>query len=174
MTADDAEPGLPRLVHVPEMIPSPLWGISGFRLLPAEAWRAIRAAEVARAGGRCEVCGRPQARGLICHEVWDHRISGGPPGGQGVATLAGLRIQCRRCDEVTHYGLAESRGRGSRARAWLAELNGLVPELAGAVVEVMYERHATLSAVRRWTVTVSPALAERHPDLSVVARVIDD
>lgn len=161
--------GLPKLVHVPEMIPSPVWGISGFRLLDQPVWRAIRAQEVDRAGSACEVCGRAQAKGLICHEVWDHRIVDG----RGTATLAALRMQCRRCDEVTHYGLAESRGRGARAKAWLAELNGVGPELAEALVEVMYERHATLSAVRHWTVRVAPSLASRHPALTSIEQVVE-
>ncbi|AXV07672.1 hypothetical protein DVS28_a2993 [Euzebya pacifica] len=165
----EVEPGLPKLVHVPEMIPSPIWGISGFRLLPTATWRAIRAQEVDRAGGACEVCGRAQSKGLICHEVWDHRIGEG----QGIATLAALRMQCRPCDEVTHYGLAESRGRGARARARLAQLNGMGPEMASAVIEVMYERHATLSSVRRWTVRIAPSLAERHPDLRAIEQVVE-
>lgn len=155
---------MPRLVHVPEMIPSPAWGRSAFRLLPTPAWRAIRAAEIDRAGGRCEVCGRVQAKGLVCHEVWEHRVVEG----RGVATLAALRVQCRGCDEVTHYGLAESRGDGGRARARLARLNGLDLESATAIIEVMYERHATLSAVSVWDFRVAAALADRHPELTVV------
>lgn len=155
---------LPRLVHIPQLIPSPVWGISGARLLPQSVWRRIRQVEVDRAGGQCEVCDRSQPKGLVCHEVWDHRLEGGA----GTATLVALRMQCRACDQVTHYGLAESRGRGAAARAWLARVNGIDADLVGAIVEVAYERHAGLSAVRDWTVVVHPGLAARHPALTAI------
>jgi hypothetical protein len=152
---------LPRLRHIPELVPSPVWGLSGSRLLPQPVWRRIRQAEVDRAGSRCEVCDRPQPKGLVCHEVWDYRVADR----RGTATLTRLRMQCRACDQVTHYGLAESRGRGPAAQAWLARINGIDGALAAAIVEVAYERHASLSAVPTWDVRVHPDLAARHPDL---------
>ena len=45
--------------------------------------------------------------------------------------------------------------------------------MASAVLEVMYERHATLSSVRRWTVRIAPTLAERHPDLVTIEQVVE-
>lgn len=159
---------LPRLRHMPELVPSPVWGVSGSRLLPQGVWRTIRQAEVDRADSSCEVCGRAQAKGLICHEVWDYAAEGR----RGTATLRTLRMQCRRCDQVTHYGLAESRGRGPQARAWLARLNGIEPELAAAIIEVAYERHAGLSAIPSWDVVIDPSLAERHPALLTIQRSV--
>lgn len=159
---------LPRLRHIPELVPSPVWGLSGSRLLPQSTWRRIRQVEVDRAGSQCEICGSAQAKGLICHEVWRYDVTGQGRHRRATAMLVGLRMQCRRCDQVTHYGLAESRGRGAAARAWLARLNGIDAELAAAIVEVAYERHATLSAVRDWTVAVHPSLAARHPGLTAI------
>ncbi|HUG87050.1 MAG TPA: hypothetical protein VMM13_20950 [Euzebya sp.] len=173
---------LPRLRHVPELVPSPLWGVSGSRLLPQPVWRRIRQRQVDRGGGWCEVCGSAQAKGLVCHEVWEYTVA--DDGGvlelastgaarrrsrHGTATLIGLRMQCRRCDQVTHYGLAESQGRGPQARAWLARLNGIDAELASAIVEVAYERHAGLSAIPVWDVVVRPSVAARHPELVEIA-----
>lgn len=155
---------LPRLRHIPELVPSPVWGLSGSRLLPTAVWRRIRQVEVDRAGGACEVCSISLAKGLVCHEVWDYEVAER----RGTATLTALRMQCRRCDQVTHYGLAESRGRGPQARAWLARLNDVDAELAAAIVEVAYERHAGLSAIPAWDVRVHPTLAARHPGLTAI------
>lgn len=159
---------LPRLRHIPELVPSPVWGLSGSRLLPQPVWRRIRQVEVDRTGSRCEVCGRLQAKGLICHEVWEYTTTAG----HGAATLRTLRMQCRRCDQVTHYGLAESRGQGPQARAWLARLNGIDAELATAIVEVAYERHAGLSAIPTWDIVVDPSVAARHPELTAIERTV--
>jgi hypothetical protein len=160
---------MPRLRHIPELVPSPVWGISGSRLLPQSVWRRIRAVEVDRANSRCEICDRPQPKGLVCHEVWDHRTDAG----RGTATLVALRMQCRACDQVTHYGLADSRGRGPAARAWMARLNEIDVDLVAAIVEVAYERHAGLSAVPSWDVVVHASLAARHPALTAIEQHVE-
>ena len=148
---------------VPELVPGPLWGPSGARLLPQSRWRRIRAVEVQRAGSACEVCGREVDKGLVAHERWRYTTDPAPE-----AMLWTIRMQCRQCDAGTHIGLADSQGRGRGARATLARVNGISMADVEHLVEASFERWAQLSAVEEWQVTVNPDLLARHPDLVVV------
>lgn len=147
-----------RLVLVPELVPSPLWGRSAARLLPRAGWRRVRARQIEAVGHACQVCGHAPDKGLICHERWLLE----PPR----AILAQLRLQCRRCDLATHIGLADSRGRGDVARWQLARVNQITMEEVELLVEGAYERHATLSRHREWTVEVHAPLVDVHPELA--------
>ena len=152
---------MPTLRLVPELVPSPLWGRSASRLLRTADWRRVRARHLDDVGPACEVCGREQEKGLICHERWLHDR---PP----AAILGALRMQCRMCDLATHVGLADSRGRGRPARVQLARVNGITAAEVEVLIEAAYERHARLSARTDWTVTVHPPLVEVHPELAAL------
>lgn len=149
-----------RLRLVPELVPSPLWNRSAARLLKQSDWRRVRARHLDAVGPACEVCGREQQKGLICHERWLYEAP--------TATLAALRMQCRMCDLAVHVGLADNRGRGHVARIQLARVNKVSSEDAEALVEVAYERHASLSAVPEWQVAVHSSLVQAHPELAVL------
>lgn len=150
-----------RLRLVPELVPSPLWGRSAARLLPTADWRRVRARHLAAVGPACEVCGRRQDKGLVCHERWLHDR---PP----TALLAALRMQCRMCDLATHVGLADSRGRGEPARIQLARVNRISRAEVELLIEGAYERHAALSARTDWTVAVHDGLLAQHPELAAL------
>ncbi len=151
------------LILVPELIPGPLWGRSGSRMLPSARWRRIRAAELERAGSACEVCGRVLAKGLVAHERWSYSTEQDP-----VALLWSIRMQCRQCDAATHIGLADSQGRGRGARATLARVNGITMADVELLIEGAFERWAQLSSVRSWRVDVHAPLLATHPDLAIV------
>lgn len=82
-----------------ELVPTPLWGESLYRLLTRGQWDKIRKPALDRAAGHCEVCGVAAAR-LICHEQWhyDHVT--------GVRTLTGIQAVCQPCSSVMHIGRA--------------------------------------------------------------------
>lgn len=142
----------------PELVPSPLWGLSASRLLRQSVWRRVRARHLDTAGHACEVCGKRQQKGLVCHERWHHDHPG--------ATLVALRMQCRPCDYAVHVGLADTRGNGRIARAQLMRVNGIDAATAEVLIEAAYERHAGQSALTGWTVRVASPLLSVHPELA--------
>ncbi len=157
------------LTLVPELIPGPLWGRSGSRMLPSARWRRIRAVELERAGSACEVCGRAVTKGLVAHERWSYSTDDAP-----TALLWSIRMQCRQCDAATHIGLADSQGRGRGARATLARVNGISMADVELLIEGAFERWAQLSSCDSWRVDVHPPLLATHPDLRIVAGQVPD
>ncbi len=86
-------------------------------------WERLRRMILGRAGRRCEVCGRGEdravSRWLEAHERWEFDDRA------GVQALRRLILLCTECHEVTHYGLAEVRGRSGAALAHLRAVTGL-------------------------------------------------
>jgi hypothetical protein len=63
------------LVLMPEMVSRPLWGRSVYRRLPKRQWEKLRTEVLIETGGRCEICGVCQEKGMTCHEVWQYNDS---------------------------------------------------------------------------------------------------
>jgi hypothetical protein len=82
-----------------ELVPRPLWGRSLAQLMPRYRWQKLRAEILKRDGERCSVCAS-ETKPLICDEVWDYEDAG------RVAHLRRLRIICRMCSFVKHFGHA--------------------------------------------------------------------
>ncbi len=101
-----------------ELVPATSWGANLRSELTRGQWDKLRKAQYEKAGHRCEICGGKGRRHAVeCHEVWDYDDK------DNVQTLVTLIALCSRCHEVKHYGLAETRGFGWRARAHLMAVN---------------------------------------------------
>jgi len=82
-----------------ELVPTPLWRESLYRLLTSGQWDKIRKPALDRAAGRCEVCNDATAR-LLSHEQWQYDDA------TGVRKLTGVRAVCGPCSSVMHIGRA--------------------------------------------------------------------
>src|SRR5262245_25484801 len=89
----------PTMRLAPELVPEPLWDISGHRLLTRGAWKRIRAVVSAKSKGACAICGTVQEKGMVCHEVWRYQ------GTKRIAMLADLRLICPNCNRAHHIGM---------------------------------------------------------------------
>src|SRR5581483_3780994 len=73
---------------------------------------------------------------------------------RAVQRLVRLTALCPACHEVKHFGLANKRGRGERAIAHLARVNGWSVSDAEAYVEAAFEQWASRSR-HEWTLDCS-------------------
>ncbi len=109
-----------------ELVPKPLWRKTLSKLSRNNrAWRShwniIRAKELSRTKGMCEVCGD---RAEIVHEKWEYDDV------HHVQKLAGFETVCRECSNVHHLGLASVQGHGEEAIAHFTKVNNLSREEA--------------------------------------------
>jgi len=82
-----------------ELVPTPLWGESLYRLLTRGQWDKIRRPVLDRAAGHCEVCGAASAR-LQCHEQWEYQDDAGR------RVLTSIQAVCGQCNAAIHIGRA--------------------------------------------------------------------
>ena len=122
------------------------------RVAPAD-WDRVRRMVYARAGDRCEACGRGARRRaagiqIQAHERWafdDARRV------QVLRRLIALCGGCARCglSWVTHWGLASVKGRTEEALSHLLEVTGLSRDLAIGHVDEAFAVWEARSA-RTW------------------------
>jgi len=106
-----------------ELVPSSTWGWNLRSVLTTEGWDVLRKSAYVKAQYRCEVCsGRGPDHPVECHERWvyDDR--------KRIQKLVGLEALCPSCHEVRHLGRAISEGRGPKAKAHMAAVNGWTPD----------------------------------------------
>lgn len=128
-----------------DLVPSSCWFTNARTCLNARDWKRLRRMVLRRAGGKCEVCGRGEERQmkrqLELHERWAF------DGETRVQRLRRLVCLCSDCHAVTHFGLAEIRGKESEAIAHLRTVTGMTVSEAEAHVDearaVWSERCAT-------------------------------
>ena len=155
---------------IPELVPGPLWGRSAARMLGQRAvWKKhIRADALAEADNKCAFCGSHE-NGFICHDKWQYNDA------QGIATLIGFEIHCRKCDAVTHVGQAIMRNQSREDREevlrevliHLCKVNQCSHESGMQILSKAMDEW-TKRSKKKWTVEVTPALVKRYPDLSAL------
>ncbi len=145
----------------PELVPQPLWGVSACKLLNGRApWKAIRIAELSRAGHRCETCTSSSVP-LFCHEQWkydDHKA---------ITTLTGFHIACSDCNLALHMGIAHLRGEFDKALTQLCQVNKITEEEANRLfnnARAVWKRRSE----KHWRVGVVPRLLVSYPQLKVL------
>ena len=144
----------------PELVPKPLWGLSGANLLSRKAWESIRQSELEKAHRCCAVCLSTDSR-LICHEQWAYDDE------NGTATLRGFEIHCKKCDLVTHMGRARAHGMGEEAIAQFCAINHTLPDQA----KETYRKAFSLWQLRNqknWTLRVAEIILQQYPELSLL------
>lgn len=145
----------------PRLVPSPLWGVSAYKLLKRSDWERIRRAVLAEAENTCSVCGVARESRMRCDEDWEYDEA------TGIALLARLRILCPDCDAVTHIGFTGTRGYAEVAYEHMARVNSTsVREARAACGEAMLKWRRL--STRSWLVAVAPDLLEAHAELSIL------
>lgn len=146
---------------MPDLVPSPLFGKSCYRLLPNSQWRKLRKRVIDERGSACEICGNQPDKGLTCHEQWaydDEHLT---------ATLVGFEMCCRLCSLCHHPGFA---GVAIGAQA-LRDVEQHTMRVNGMTLAEVRDLHrAAFAEWRRrsrdgWTQSIAPGLVTRHPEL---------
>jgi len=81
-----------------ELVPSTTWANNLRKYMSKKDWDKTRKKAYAKAGYRCEICGR-EGR-LSCHEIWEYDDK------KHIQKLAGFIALCTMCHHVKHIGLA--------------------------------------------------------------------
>lgn len=130
-----------------DLIPQSCWFTNVRSCVSAQDWERLRRMINGRAGQRCEACGRGEdreaQRWLEAHERWDYDAAA------GVQRLRRLVCLCTDCHTVTHFGLAEVKGKRAVALAHLRSVTGMSLQQAEAHVRAAFEVWCERSA-RMW------------------------
>lgn len=81
-----------------ELVPSPLWYKSVYRLVKSSDWKKIREEVLQEFLYLCEVCGKP---GNQCHEVWVYDDV------KHIQKLSRFTLLCPACHNIKHIGRSE-------------------------------------------------------------------
>ncbi len=138
-----------------EMIPQPLWGVSGNKVLARADWDKVRQRVYALAGHRCEVCGGVgTAHNVEAAERWEYDDD------YLVQTLVGVTAMCPMCHLTTTPGRAgwlAHKQPGSYARLpeqvrqHLAVVNGWDLDTTDACTAWAFTVNTLRSAYTGWT-----------------------
>lgn len=148
----------------PELVPEPLWGISGKRFLPGRSWRELRTAVIDQFDSLCAVCGVFRDSRMVCHEKWHYDDA------LCSAELSGFELVCPDCDAVRHIGRTSQRGHAETATEHMSKVNSTSVAQAKAEVDRSLEEWRSRSQMS-WTVTVDDDLLDAHPELRALVGV---
>jgi len=82
-----------------ELVPSSSWYNNLRNVLRPAGWEKIRVQVLARANGKCEICGS-RSKKLECHEKWEYNDE------TKVQSLSDIHALCYRCHRIKHFGLS--------------------------------------------------------------------
>lgn len=132
-----------------EFVPDSCW-FSNLRSIMPEKWKIIRKNVLARAGGKCMICGAPSAR-LEAHESWQYDEK------HAVQRLAGVVAVCPACHAVIHYGRTSLKGDARAAEDHFMQVNGCSYAEMRAALGRANEDHVRRNAVPEWKLDISRA-----------------
>lgn len=119
-----------RIILEIEMVPRTCFFSNLRSNLSAKDWQKLREWSIARAGGRCEICGSQNGgRGLECHEIWEYDEE------SFTQHLRGLFALCRECHRAKHLALARLKGWEDSARRHLMRVNRWTPSQVDSQIE---------------------------------------
>ncbi|MDD5002074.1 MAG: HNH endonuclease [Thiomonas arsenitoxydans] len=128
-----------------DLVPQTAWYDNLRALLQTDEWDAVRRAVYRRAGHRCQICGGQGEKWPVeAHERWAFDDAA------GVQSLRDIEALCPACHTVTHFGLAEIRGKKQEAFSHLMRVNAWSADQARKHVD---EAFATWQrrGQRRWS-----------------------
>jgi len=135
-----------------DLVPRSCWFTNVRSCVDQTDWERLRRMITRRAAQRCEVCGAAEDPGakmwLEAHERWTYNDA------TRVQRLGRLICLCSACHTVTHFGLAQVRGREEEAYAHLMAVTGMTRAEAREHVEVAFEVWFQLSRIE-WTLDLS-------------------
>lgn len=133
-----------------DLVPRTSWLDNARAAMTLAAWKSLSAQVAARADNHCEACGAPrnaQRRHWIeAHERWAYE--------GGVQSLRRLVALCSPCHRATHFGFAQSQGRGPVALRHLQKVNQWTPAQAERHVREAFGLWSVRSA-QRWVLDLS-------------------
>jgi len=116
-----------------ELVPETSWYNNVRALVDEPTWDRIRRQVYRQARYRCELCGgRGPQHPVECHEVWRYDDL------TRTQVLARMIALCPACHEVKHFGLANLRGKGAKARAHLMGVNDWTARQVDAYIEAAF------------------------------------
>jgi hypothetical protein len=122
-----------------ELIPRPLYGVSLYKLAPTSAWRKFRAELMVEHGLVCNICAEATQKSaeLQAHEIWKYEELTD----RNVARLTDVRLICKPCHAVEHFGNALMRVReGALSRGYIPILIAHFCKVNGAD-EAAFQAH---------------------------------
>ena len=130
-----------------ELVPWTCWFSDVRSQVEPADWEILRKATLAKAGHRCEVCGR-QVTPLHCHEVWEYDDV------KHIQKLVKLQALCSACHEVKHIELAQIKGRFRFALRHMAKVNDITEEKADGYENRAMDKYQERSK-HEWTLDLS-------------------
>ena len=128
-----------------DLVPQSAWYDNLRALLQPAEWDVVRGVTYRGANYRCQICGgRGEKWPVEAHERWAFDDAA------GVQSLRAIEALCPACHEVTHFGLAELRGRRDAAFAHLMRVNGWSKDQALSHINDVFAIWRRRSA-RRWS-----------------------
>ena len=124
---------------------------SNLRSIMPDKWKIIRKNAVARAGGRCMICGAPSPR-LEAHERWEYDEQ------HAVQRLKDVVAVCPACHAVIHYGRISLKGDARAAEDHFMKVNGCSYAEMRAALGRANADHVRRNAVPEWSLDVRAAL----------------
>lgn len=113
-----------------DLVPDSCWFTNVRSCVRVRDWDRLRRMVRIRASGRCECC--TWGSGTDAHERWAYDDA------RGVQVLRRLIWVCAPCHTVTHFGLAQIRGKETDAFTHLQLVTGMTAAEAAAHVEAAF------------------------------------
>lgn len=133
-----------------DLVPSTAWYSNLRSILPAQVWKTISSEIAKHASYTCEICGGKGERHPVeAHERWDFNPA------TRTQTLVRIESLCPRCHQATHFGFAQSIGKGPAALKRLCYVNGWDQETAQQHVNYAFITWQRLSEVPNWQIDLS-------------------
>lgn len=159
MSRGKAKPG--HLLYV-DLVPSSACFSNLRSELKASEWDMVRRAVYKSSNYRCEICGGKGLKHPVeAHERWSFDEV------TGIQKLEEIEALCPACHEVTHIGLAETKGRLDIAIEHFCYVNNWSLAQANSHINAAFKKWERLSK-RKWILDCRPLLEAF--DLSVETR----
>ena len=133
-----------------DLVPQTAWCSNLRTLLPQRVWKQISSCVAAHASHKCEICeGAGSTHPVEAHERWEFNPV------TRTQTLIGIESLCPRCHRATHFGFAQSIGRGPEAFKRLCYVNGWDDETTRRHIEFAFAAWQQLSQIPKWKLDLS-------------------
>lgn len=130
---------------LPNMVPSPIWGVNLRSLLPRGTWDQIRKSIYLGSGHRCEVCGSKGDEWPVeCEEQWEYVHYSKY---KGAARLVNLQSLCPMCHKIKHLGKANIDGILPKVIHHFAHINEITLSEASTIVDeafILWEKRSLM------------------------------
>lgn len=133
-----------------DLVPSTCWYSNVRSMVSPSLWNDIRRIVYAQSNARCEICkGRGPAHPVEAHERWAFNMS------SKMQTLQRIEALCPACHEATHYGFAQTQGRGPTAKKRFEHVNGWSSAQIEEHIMAAFAAWRLRNTIKDWTLDLS-------------------